>query len=104
VQSLNRNAIKGDKIEMTKKNTFSLKKLFQYYDDVLSLPHKNEIARELRDEDDLFLLLMYSDLIGIPNPAFYYTLELYPYIIEKFHDWHLRMGMEKSPLDGIRCC
>jgi hypothetical protein len=82
----------------------SLKKLFEYYDQVISLPHKPEIAREIRDEDDLFLLLIYSDLLGIPNPAFYYTLELYPYIIEKFHEWHLRMGMEKSLLSGIRCC
>ena len=82
----------------------SLKSLFKYYDEVLRLPHRAEIARELRDEDDLFMLLCYSEMLGIPNPAFYYTLELYPYIIEKFHEWHLRMGLEKSPLTGIRCC
>lgn len=83
---------------------WTLKKLLEYYDEIISLPHKTEIARDLRDDDDLFLLLAFSELLGIPNPTFYYTLELYPYIIEKFHDWHLRMGMEKSPLDGIRCC
>lgn len=83
---------------------FPFKRLVKFYDDVISLQHDSEVARELRDEDDLFLLLVYSDMLGIPNPAFYYTLELYPYIIEKFHDWHLRMGMEKSPLSGFRCC
>ncbi|WP_078553599.1 cory-CC-star protein [Bacillus alkalicellulosilyticus] len=82
----------------------SLKRLFELYDEMLRLPHKAEIHRELQAEDDLFLLLVYSDMLGIPNPAFYYTLELYPYILEKFHDWHLRMGIEHSPLDGIRCC
>ncbi|TLS38448.1 cory-CC-star protein [Pseudalkalibacillus caeni] len=82
----------------------SFKKLVEWYDQVISLQHKNEIARELRDEDDLFLLLLFSEMLGIPNPVYYYTLELYPYMIEKFHDWHLRMGMEKSPIDGIRCC
>lgn len=81
-----------------------MKKLLQFYEDVISLPHKAEIARELRDEDDLFLLLLYSEMIGIPNPVYYYTLELYPYMLEDFHDWHLRMGMEKSPLSGFRCC
>ncbi|WP_053220224.1 cory-CC-star protein [Virgibacillus senegalensis] len=81
-----------------------LKTLIQWYEDVLSLPHRSEVARELRDEDDLFMLLLYSEMVGIPNPVYYYTLEMYPYILEKFHDWHLRMGMEKSPLDGIRCC
>ncbi|ETP67406.1 hypothetical protein HU147_06520 [Planomicrobium chinense] len=81
-----------------------LKKLIAYYEEVLELPHRTEIARELRAEDDLFLLMLYSEMLGIPNPAYYYTLELYPYMIEEFHDWHLRMGMEKSPLSGIRCC
>lgn len=80
------------------------KRVIELYDDMIRLPHKTEIARELRDEEDLFLLLLYSDMLGIPNPVYYYTLELYPYIIEKFHDWHLRMGMEHSPLDGMRCC
>ncbi|MFD2682155.1 cory-CC-star protein [Bacillus seohaeanensis] len=82
----------------------SLKKIISLYDEIISLPHKTEIAREFRDEDDLFMLLLYSETLGIPNPVFYYTLELYPYILDKFHDWHLRMGMEHSPLDGIRCC
>lgn len=82
----------------------NIKKFIRFYEEVISLPHKGEIARELRDEDDLFFLLLYSEMIGIPNPVFYYTLELYPYIIEEFHEWHLRMGVEKSPLTGIRCC
>lgn len=81
-----------------------IKILIEYYEEVLNMPHRQEIARELRDQDDLFLLLLYSEMIGIPNPVYYYTLELYPYMIERFHDWHLRMGMEKSPMTGIRCC
>lgn len=85
-----------------KKITF--RQIIQWYEEMLNISHRTEIARELRDEDDLFILLLYSDMLGIPNPAFYYTLELYPYILEKFHEWHLRMGMEKSPFDGIRCC
>src|SRR5699024_1459827 len=81
-----------------------IKKLIAFYEEVLSLPHRQEIARELRDEDDLFFLLLYSEMIGILNPVFYYTLELYPYMIEELHEWHLRMGMDKSPMTGIRCC
>ncbi|AQQ51980.1 cory-CC-star protein [Planococcus lenghuensis] len=81
-----------------------MKKLLAYYEEVISLPHKREIALELRNEDDLFFLMLYSEMLGIPNPVYYYTLELYPYMIEQFHDWHLRMGMDKSPLSGIRCC
>lgn len=81
-----------------------LKKLIALYDEILKQPHRTELARELRDEEDLFMLLCFSEMVGVPNPAFYYTLELYPLLIERFHDWHLRMGLETSPLDGIRCC
>lgn len=81
-----------------------IKKLIGLYDEILKQPHRTELARELRDEEDLFMLLCFSEMVGVPNPAFYYTLELYPLLIERFHAWHLRMGMETSPLDGIRCC
>ncbi|PYZ96597.1 hypothetical protein CR205_12875 [Alteribacter lacisalsi] len=83
---------------------FDLKKMIEMYDQVLRQGHRTEIARELRDEDDLFFILCYSEMLGIPNPAFYYTLELYPHILERFHEWHLRMGMDKSPINGFRCC
>ncbi|MFC0044764.1 cory-CC-star protein [Metabacillus iocasae] len=81
-----------------------MKKMIHIYDEILKQPHRTELARELRDEEDLFILLCFSEMLGLQNPAFYYTLELYPLIIERFHEWHVRMGMEKSPLDGIRCC
>lgn len=81
-----------------------MKKWIQLYDEILSVNHRTELLREIRDEDDLFMFLCLSETLGLPNPAIYYTLELYPYILEKFHEWHLRMGSEKSPIDGIRCC
>lgn len=82
----------------------TVKQWLAYYEEVISLPHQAERKRELRDEEDLFMLLCFSELLGLPNPVSYYTLELYPEMLENFHDWHKRMGMEKSPLTGIRCC
>ncbi|MBP2077957.1 cory-CC-star protein [Oceanobacillus polygoni] len=81
-----------------------VKQLITFYEAVISMPHRQEIARELRNEDDMFLLLLYSEMLGIPNPVYYFTLELYPYMMENYHEWHLRMGMEKSPMTGMRCC
>jgi hypothetical protein len=66
--------------------------------------HRGALAREQREEEDLFMLLVFSEMMGIPNPASYYTLELLPVMYDRFHEWHLRMGMERSPLDHIRCC
>ncbi|AJD46672.1 hypothetical protein A167_00222 [Alcanivorax sp. S71-1-4] len=67
-------------------------------------PYRAAIARARRDEEDLFMLLVFSEMMGVPNPASWYTLELQPLLLERFHDWHRRMGMERSPLDGFRCC
>ncbi len=67
-------------------------------------PYRGTLARARRDEDDVFMLMVYAELMGIPNPATYYTLELQPFLLERFHDWHTRMGMEHSPLDHFRCC
>ncbi|WP_420908803.1 cory-CC-star protein [Brevibacillus humidisoli] len=76
----------------------------QGYEELFYVRYRREIRREIRNEEDLFLLLCFSEMLGLPNPVSYYTLELYPAIYERFHEWHTRMGMERSPLDDIRCC
>jgi len=67
-------------------------------------PYRGTVAREKRDHDELFMLLIFSEMMGVPNPATYYTLELQPLLLDRFHQWHQRMGMEHSPLDDFRCC
>ena len=67
-------------------------------------PYRGAVARARRDEDDLFMLFVFAELLGVPNPAAYYTLELQPVLLERFHEWHTRMGQEHSPLDHFRCC
>ena len=53
--------------------------------------------RELR-------LLCYMEIVGLPNPATLYLLDVYPYLLEQFHLWHKRMGMDRSPLGTLPCC
>ena len=67
-------------------------------------PYRSIIHREYLEQRDLFLLLGFSDLIGVPNPVGFYTLDLYPELIEQFHEWHKRMGMPRAPEGGFRCC
>lgn len=67
-------------------------------------PYRGAVARARRDEDDLFMLMVYAEMLGVPNPVQFQTLELQPLLLERFHDWHRRMGMEHSPLDHFRCC
>ena len=67
-------------------------------------PFRGAVARAKRQEDDLFMLLVFSEMVGVPNPASYYTLELQPLLYQDFHEWHKRMGMDHSPLEWFSCC
>lgn len=67
-------------------------------------PYRRAFARAQRDEEDLFMMLVFAESLGVPNPATWYTLELMPAMYERFHAWHRRMGLERSPLDHVTCC
>ncbi len=67
-------------------------------------PFRGAVARAKKQEDDLFMLLVFSEMVGVPNPASYFTLELQPLLYQDFHEWHKRMGMSHSPLEWFSCC
>jgi hypothetical protein len=81
-----------------------MKQLQRLLRELYLAPYRGAVARAKRDEEDLFMLLVFAEALGLPNPASYYTIELLPILYERFHDWHRRMGLERSPLDGFRCC
>ncbi|MCK0118356.1 DNA helicase [Isoptericola sp. S6320L] len=67
-------------------------------------PYRRTMARAQRDEDDLFTLVVLAEALGVPNPATYYTVELLPLVADRVHEWHTRLGMDRSPLDHVSCC
>ena len=67
-------------------------------------PCRRTFARAQRDEDDLFMMIVMAEMLGVPNPVSYYTVELLPVMYDRFHEWHRRMEMEHSPLDHLSCC
>ncbi len=81
-----------------------LRAAIDIYEGIFIAPYRSQIYREYLRERDLFLLLGFTDLLGVPNPIAFYTLELYPQLIEQFHQWHLRQGMSHAPEGGFRCC
>ena len=80
------------------------RKTSRFAEEAYNAPYRSAIGRAKRDQDDLLMLLIFSEMMGVPNPASYYTIELQPLLMERFHEWHLRMGMAHSPLDNFRCC
>lgn len=74
------------------------------YEGIYLAPYRSTIHREYLRQRDVFLLLGLSDLLGVPNPVQFYTLELLPELMQSFHEWHLRLGMDRPPEGGFRCC
>lgn len=76
----------------------------QNLNDYYNLRYRSIILHEKRDEDYLFRLLIFMELMGMENPVSAYTLELQGLFLQDFHEWHLQAGMEHSPFEGITCC
>jgi len=54
------------------------------------------IRKEAFDQYDNFMLLLFSDFLGIPNPISYYVLELLPYMVDELIPWERRIQNRKS--------
>lgn len=78
--------------------------LSAFYEETYQAPYRRIERRAQRRQADMFRLMVLSESLGVPNPVSFYTLELMPFMLEDFHAWHQRMGMEHSPLEGFRCC
>ena len=76
----------------------------QIYEGMYVAPYRASIHREYLRQRDLLFLLAFSDLLGVPSPLHLYSLELLPEMLESFHEWHRRLGMEEAPEGGFRCC
>lgn len=65
--------------------------------------YKNVLKREQREIDDFFMIIVFSEIMGIQNPFSFYSLELLPELMPKFHQWHKRMGIEHAFFDNFPC-
>lgn len=81
-----------------------LKAFFKGLDEFYHAPYRKTLTQEYRDENDFFMMMIFAESLGVPNPTTFYTMELLPFFLEEFHSWHKRMGMEKSPIDHFGCC
>jgi hypothetical protein len=66
--------------------------------------HQRQVRAQAVELEDLFLVLCFMDLMGLPNPAALYLVDLHPFLLEEFHLWHRRMGADRSPLAAFSCC
>ena len=55
-----------------------------------------EIRKERGHIDDLFMLVVFGDLVGLPLLPPYYSVRLLPYIIPTFNNWKRRILRERD--------
>ena len=54
------------------------------------------LIKESHNEMDEFILLCFGDLLGIPLPTGYYTLELLPLLADDLEGWQFRMASRQN--------
>ena len=62
----------------------TLRQALSIYEELYSAPYRSQIRRAYLQERDLLFLTGCSDLLGVPHPVAFYSLELYPEILEHF--------------------
>lgn len=80
----------------------TLRRLDELHDAFFVGRWRSALRRETRRQEEALLALLFLEAFGIESPASYHTLELRPELIESFHRWHQRQGIERFP-DGV-CC
>lgn len=75
-----------------------LKDLGLFFKGAMDFERKSRgmIENDYNNEIDEFMIICFSDSLGLPLPINYYTLELLPYLADDLDHWITRMGDKKS--------
>jgi len=60
-----------------------------------------EVRKEKGHLDNLFMLVVFGDLLGLPLLPPYYSLRLLPYIVPSVETWKRRILREKDLTDFV---
>ncbi|MBP1733854.1 MAG: hypothetical protein H6Q54_978 [Deltaproteobacteria bacterium] len=60
-----------------------------------------EMRKEKGHTENLFMLMIFGDLVGLPLLPPYYSLRLFPYIIPAIEGWKRRVLREKDLTDFV---
>ena len=60
-----------------------------------------EMKKEKGHTENLFMLMIFGDIVGLPLLPPYYSLRLFPYIIPAIEGWKRRVLREKDLTDFV---
>lgn len=61
----------------------------------------HELSKARHEQERLFTLIVYGDLLGIPLLPPYYSLRLIPYLVPTVENWRRSMLRERDFVDLI---
>ena len=63
--------------------------------------YRSALQREARLQEDAFLATLYLTAFGIDDPSAYHTLPVTGELVQGFHAWHQRQGLDQFPDFGV---
>lgn len=58
-----------------------------------------DLQKEKGDIDNLFMLIIFGDLAGLPLLPPYYSMRLLPYVVPRINTWKRRLLRERDIID-----
>lgn len=85
----------------------SLKRAYKALDSALNAAYytkyKSAALKEYLEMEDFFMILTFGKLYGLDNPYEYEMLPMLPYLMERYHAWHTRVGANAELFEHFPC-
>ncbi len=78
-----------------------LKSLKLFFKGVLVDSSTDKLEAKAKSLNDNLLTVVLSERLGMPNPMYYYMVEILPYIAEDLEGWNRRMADRKSVIGRV---
>jgi hypothetical protein len=79
------------------------RRIDRLHNELFITKYRSALQREARVQEDAFLAMLYLSAFGIDDPAAYHTLPITGELVDGFHAWHVRQGLDRFPDFGV-CC
>jgi hypothetical protein len=75
--------------------------MLDYLKQFLYIKFKMPIVEEYQYYEEILLIMAFIDYFGLENPIGIFSLDIYPDVIEAFHNWHQKMNLKSY---NFPCC
>ena len=78
-----------------------LKSLKLFFKGALLDSSTDKLEATAKSLNDDLLTVVLSERLGMPNPMYYYMVEILPYVAEDLEGWNRRMADRKSVISRV---